>query len=60
MINAEDKKNEIVDVPAFLNDPRPSERLKCPTLLVAWLRTTGESTEPEPARHRGDADEDRP
>lgn len=61
MTNSNDNKPEILDVPAFLRDPQPSSRLRCPTLLVAWLRKTGEPPEPErDACATGDANEDRP
>ena len=60
MTNPEDSKPKILDVPAFLRDPRPSERLRCPTPLVAWLRT-GEPSEPErDAGAANDTNEDRP
>ncbi|KAI5914514.1 hypothetical protein [Thauera sp. 2A1] len=55
MTNPENGKPKILDVPAFLRDPRPSERLRCPTLLVAWRRTTGEPSVPE--REAGAADD---
>ena len=60
MINSENSKPKVMDVPAFLRDPRPSERLRCPTLLVAWLRSSREpsASELEPKRRSGDANED--
>ncbi|AVR87541.1 hypothetical protein [Thauera aromatica] len=60
MTNPENINPKILDVPAFLRDPRPSERLRCPTLLVAWLRAAGESSQPEPECRGGDTDEVRP
>ena len=61
MTNPENSYPQILDEPAFLRDPRPSERLRCPTLLVAWLRTTGERSEPErDACATDDTNEDRP
>ena len=60
MINPENSRPKILDVPAFLRDPRPSERLRCPTLLVAWLQKTGEPSEPErEAGATDDTNEDR-
>lgn len=47
MTISDDNKPEILDVPVFLRDPQPSNLLRCPTLLVAWLRKTGEPPEPE-------------
>ena len=32
------------DLPAFLRDPQPSKRLKCPTPLVAWLQSSIEAS----------------
>ena len=60
MTNPENSKPLLMDVPAFLRDPRPSERLRCPTLLVAWLRAASESSQTEPECRRGNTDEDRP
>lgn len=61
MTRIDDSKPKILEAPAFLRDPRPSERLCCPTQLLAWLRTTGEPWEPErEAGATDDANEDRP
>ncbi len=60
MTDPENRKPQFMDVPAFLRDPQPSRRLRCPTLLVAWLRTTGEPSEPErEASATDDTNEDR-
>ena len=52
MTDPENRKPQFMDVPAFLRDPQPSKPMRCPTLLVAWLRSS--STSPQQAERRGD------
>ena len=61
MSNSSDSKSKkLLDVPAFLRDPQPSSRLRCPTLRIAWLRSQHEpaaASDSEPERQGGDANE---
>lgn len=61
MSNSSDSKSKkLLDAPAFLRDPQPSGRLRCPTLRIAWLRSQHEpaaASDSEPERQGGDANE---
>lgn len=58
MTISDDNKPEILDVPAFLRDPQPSKPMKCPTLLLAWLRSSSEPLKSEAARYGDITDQD--